>query len=62
MGLWLWPADVALTEPLAWEPPYATDLALKKKKNLTLSFQDVQLSRQSKGVWDGVQKMVHPSD
>ena len=32
VGLWLWPADVALTEPLAWEPPYATDLALKKKK------------------------------
>ena len=35
---WLWcrPAAVALTQPLAWEPPYATGMALKKtnkKKN-----------------------------
>ena len=35
--LWLWgrPAAVALIQPLAWEPPYATPAALKsgKKKN-----------------------------
>ena len=33
--LWLWcrPATVALIPPLLWEPPYATDVALKKKKN-----------------------------
>ena len=32
--LWLWlsPAAVALTRPLAWEPPYAVSVALKKKK------------------------------
>ena len=38
--LWLWhrPAATALIQPLAWEPPYAADAALKgqkkkKKKN-----------------------------
>ena len=35
--LWLWckPAAVALIRPLAWEPPYAMGVALKKqtKKN-----------------------------
>ena len=32
--LWLWcrPAAVALIHPLAWEPPYATGSALKRKK------------------------------
>ena len=32
--LWLWcrPAAVALTQPLAWEPPYAMGAALKRKK------------------------------
>ena len=32
--LWLWcrPATVALIGPLAWEPPYATSVALKSKK------------------------------
>ena len=32
--LWLWcrPAAVALIRPLAWEPPYAMDVALKKQK------------------------------
>ena len=38
--LWLWcrQAAVALVRPLVWEPPYATDAALKKKakKNLLL--------------------------
>ena len=38
--LWLWrrPVAIALIQPLAWEPPYATGAALekakKKKKNL----------------------------
>ena len=34
MLLWLWcrPAAVALTGPLAWEPPYAMGVALKRKK------------------------------
>ena len=32
--LWLWRglAAVALIQPLAWELPYATDVALKSKK------------------------------
>ena len=32
--LWLWcrPAAVALIRPLAWEPPYAPCVALKKQK------------------------------
>ena len=32
--LWLWcrPVAIALIRPLAWEPPYATGAALKKKK------------------------------
>ena len=32
--LWLWcrPVAIALFRPLAWEPPYATSAALKKKK------------------------------
>ena len=32
--LWLWrrPAAIALIQPLAWEPPYATGVALKKQK------------------------------
>ena len=31
--LWLWPrlAAVAPTQPLAWEPPYASGAALKRK-------------------------------
>ena len=30
--LWLWhrPAAIALIQPLAWEPPYAVDAALKR--------------------------------
>ena len=32
--LWLWhrPAATALIGPLAWEPPYAMDVALKRQK------------------------------
>ena len=33
--LWLWrsPAAVARIRPLAWEPPYAASVALKRHKN-----------------------------
>ena len=36
--LWLWcrPAAVALIQPLAWEPPCATAVALKSKKQKDL--------------------------
>ena len=32
--LWLWcrPAATAPIQPLAWEPPYASDVALEKTK------------------------------
>ena len=32
--LWLWfrPAATALIQPLAWEPPYVTGVALKNKR------------------------------
>ena len=32
--LWLWcrPAPAALIQPLAWEPPYAEGMAIKRKK------------------------------
>ena len=32
LWLWLWPAATALIQCLAWEPPYASGVALKKKK------------------------------
>ena len=32
LWLWLWLAAVAPIQPLAWEPPYAADVALKSKK------------------------------
>ena len=36
--LWLWhrPAAVALIRPLAWKPPYAVGVALKRKKNILI--------------------------
>ena len=56
--LWLWqrPAATAPTGPLAWEPPYALDVALEKKKKKKRRFihtvwesvQDVLLRKQSK--------------
>ena len=40
--LWLWhkPAAVAPIRPLAWEPPYATGVALKKQK-ITIKIKGV---------------------
>ena len=40
--LWLWCRPAALIGPLAWEPPYATHVALKRKKigGLEICFQD----------------------
>ena len=36
LRLWCRPAATALTQPLAWEPPYAVDAALKSQTNQTL--------------------------
>ena len=40
--LWLWHrlADTVSIQPLAWEPPYAMDVTLKKKKNTDLLTQN----------------------
>ena len=49
MLLWLWHrlATVALIRPLAWEPPYAVGMALKKKdkkrKNKKLNIMNLNL-------------------
>ena len=45
--LWLWcrPAAVALTGPLAWEPPYAAGAALKSKNK--------QANKKKKPMWIG---------
>ena len=32
LWLWLWLAGEALTQPLAWELPHVTGVALKRKK------------------------------
>ena len=38
--LWLWcrPAATALIRPLAWEPPYAMGVALKRQKSINQLF------------------------
>ena len=39
--LWLWhrPTAVALIKPLAWEPPYATGAALKKRGGVSINYK-----------------------
>ena len=52
--LWLWcrPAAIALFRPLAWEPPYASGVALKswkkKKKKSSSSTWEEQKSKLSR--------------
>ena len=43
MLLWLWcrPAATALIRPLAWEPPYAMSMALKRQKKKLIYFEVV---------------------
>ena len=40
LRLWRRPPATALIQPLAWELPYATSTALKKKKKL--SYNEIQ--------------------
>ena len=44
--LWLWhrPASLALIQPLAWEPPYALSVALKRQ-SINQSINACQLAR-----------------
>ena len=48
LWLWLWCrlAATAAIRPLVWEPPYATGVALKRKK------QKKQKARRSPGHWE----------
>ena len=41
--LWLWrrPVAIALIGPLAWEPPYAKDVVLKRQKKKKKKKKDV---------------------
>ena len=34
LGLWRMPVATALNRPLAWDPPYAVGVALRKKKKV----------------------------
>ena len=52
--LWLWLAAAALIQPLAWEPPYATDADLKSKK---ASDQEREKERTMEGRQAGKQFM-----
>ena len=40
--LWLWPAAVALIQPLAWELPYAMGVALKRPKKKYVSVYEMK--------------------
>ena len=42
--LWCRPAAVAPIGPLAWEPPYAVDVALKNKQTKNVGGDNVVLS------------------
>ena len=48
--LWLWcrPVAVALSGPLAWEPPYAAGVVLKSKTNRQTNKKLVSLQSQAK--------------
>ena len=42
--LWLWctPADVALTQPLTWELPYAVGAALKSQQRQKIKIKNLK--------------------
>ena len=44
LRLWLRPVASAPIRPLAWESPYAADVALKKKKKEGGKFEQLELS------------------
>ena len=52
--LWLWSRLVAaaLIGPLAWEPPYVADMALKRKKKKlkTFALQRIPLKKKRQGI------------
>ena len=42
LWLWLWPAAVAPIGPLAWEPPYAVNVALKSERKKSLKKRNIK--------------------
>ena len=61
--LWLWhrPAAVALIRPLASELPYATDVALKRKKKKIELSEDMffQFTKSSECLTPGLHPQLH---
>ena len=53
------PAGVALIQPLAWEHPYATSLALKKKKKLSTNQKKILKTRLRLCLCDATRKANH---
>ena len=51
--LWLWcrPAAAVPIQPLAWELPYATDVALKKNKNKKRKERLSNITHHFRTVW-----------
>ena len=49
--LWLWyrPAATVPIRPLAWEPPYATGAAVKRKNNNNNDYNNFQLQGEELG-------------
>ena len=52
--MWLWyrSAAIALIQPLAWEPPYAAGLALKRQKEKKEKKKKRDPALPQDGVWD----------
>ena len=61
--LWLWsrPTAAALIQPLAWELPYATDVALKRKKKKIELSEDMffQFTKSSECLTPGLHPELH---
>ena len=49
--LWCRPAAVALIRPLAWEPPYAMDSALKRQKMMGKKKKKEYMHLKKKNLW-----------
>ena len=65
--LWLWrrPGAAALIQPLAWEPPYATGLSVKrqkKKKKKEKRNSPMELYLQTKEPTQKSQEPTHPGN
>ena len=48
--LWRTPAAVAPIQPLAWEPPYAMGVALKRKKKKNSGFRNIDYHHKGRSI------------